>query len=688
MIPYAELPKEKAALAEAVRRLVEQARPLRNARRAEWLLNYYYLEGIRNYLRVDHLRGTIRVSYANTQGTRGFRYEEVVSKYQAELGRLLRVDIAPDVKRRQLSLDAFRRASIAQIALDYNFTPSRLDQLKLDAFSMYLTYGMIGLQAVSVLQPDGYLSPEIEPVPPWELFPVPAEPSTNQALKGIVRSHWVPLDWLREQKDFTIPGEERIQDIEVRDVPFGAQPSPADAPSQEERGSAAVMGDFYESESPTVPSDDSRRFVRIEEVWMKDSEGRCLRYCVTSKKRTLHDRRYEEGERPPMPIVRASWSAAGGFYGRSFVSLLIPLNSEAEKLMEALYKNMRDLDNFGMMMVSTRSGINVNLFKANKRPKALAYEPDYASQGNDRPYNLTPVNTGLLPAKAVEFSLAAMDRIAQQGELFRGEAPGRVDSARGLGLLFETAAIPLGGPVVSLAAAFSEMYAAALYDLKHNWSDRKLASATFLDDALAGVVMDSESGEIELARNALPDPREVNISIKSKFPRSPEQDKTDLVDMLARGVITQREFRIEVRKRGLDLPVGSDIEWQNYLAAVLNNIKLFGDGETPGEIFEADYEMHEIHLERLTAFMSRPEFRLASRAVRDKFDQALAAREAMLGKLPEGAPTPDTVPDEARMMQEMQRQGMRGMEMQGAGQEGAIPARQSGAAPAAVPERP
>jgi metal-dependent amidase/aminoacylase/carboxypeptidase family protein len=162
--------------------------------------------------------------------------------------------------------------------------------------------------------------------------------------------------------------------------------------------------------------------------------------------------------------------------------------------------------------------------------------------------------------------------------------------------------------------------------------------------------VDTTTGEIGLADNAVPDPAEVTITIRSRYPQSPEQRRADLDDQLAKQIITPRDYRILARKHNLDLPVANDAEWNNYCQSVYNNIKLFGDGSTSSGDYEVrDNELHEIHLERLLAFMSRTEFQFASEDVTRAFEQAVTARRERLGILPEPLAYPEDAAAEMQM---------------------------------------
>ena len=181
------------------------------------------------------------------------------------------------------------------------------------------------------------------------------------------------------------------------------------------------------------------------------------------------------------------------------------------------------------------------------------------------------------------------------------------------------------------------------------WSREKLIQITMLDDSLAGITLDPASGSMSLNNNVLPRPDEVNISVRSMLPKSKTQEKMELMKSLEIGAIDMFEYRIEVRKRGIELPVGNEPEWQNYRRSILENIILFGDGEKTGEITLDGNDMHEVHLRVLQAFMARPEFYQASAEVRDNFKQHYEYHLQLIGmQVPDQAPFAEDAAEEAQ----------------------------------------
>jgi len=189
-----------------------------------------------------------------------------------------------------------------------------------------------------------------------------------------------------------------------------------------------------------------------------------------------------------------------------------------------------------------------------------------------------------------------------------GGAPGRVDSAQGLGFLYETSNVPLTPTAKAIARGFTNCYRVCLDITRRMWDDQKVLDITHLDDSIAGVRLDTETGRIRLTNNAIPHPDEVIVSVASAVPRSKEQMKMELKDALTTARITLTEYNIFARKNSLDLPIGNEQEWQNYRRAMLENIMLWGDGQKPGEVTGDVKDMHHIHLMVLNPFIPPPSF--------------------------------------------------------------------------------
>ena len=639
-MPYTVvIPADKVQAEDSIRFMLRQGLANRNPEAIRWWIAKWYMRGVRNFKDLNYQNGTIQISYMNAAGTLKFQYEDIVSKYQAQLGRLLGINLEPRVTKEGVSLEGMRKASIGQIVLTHNFPSPKVDQIQMEMMSTLLHYGTIALFPWTK---DGNQI-NIEVAPPWELIPIPIDVDNPFKIRGLIRQKLVPLKWIQELPNTPAAKAPIYDEMESIEVPVGAIPAEGKNSFQ---GSVALgiseqtattfiteAGGSKKARSPK--SDDTKvKVVRVAEVWTKDSEGYWLDYILYAGGKVLYraDKSQEKKQFPPQIV---SDILVGGFWGRSFIDTLIPLNSEMEDAIARQFQNVKDWDLYGLIYEPTTTGVPAKVMRGKDGLKRVRYEPDPISPDH-KPYNIDIGKSGLLPAKIVEMGSSLQNSIANQpAELLGGGAPGRVDSASGLGFLFETSNVPLHPTAKQCARAMSNCYRVALDIMREQWEDDKVLDITHLDDAVAGINVNQETGSLTLAKNSIPHPDEVTVTVASEIPKSKEQMKIELKDALSMGIITPTEYRVKAREESLELPVGNEAEWQNWRRAKLENILLFGDGVTPGKMQYSDNDMHMIHLMVLLAFMAKPEFFLASPEVRTVFGKHKTEHEAGMGQLPD-----------------------------------------------------
>uniref|UniRef100_A0A6M3IHJ5 Portal protein n=1 Tax=viral metagenome TaxID=1070528 RepID=A0A6M3IHJ5_9ZZZZ len=634
------LPKDKVQAANTVHSLVTQGRGKRNPVSIRWWIASAYLQGYRDFSRLDYTGGTVSLTYMDESGLLKFKFEEIVSKYVTQLGRLLALDLSPTVERMGISLDGMRKASVAQVVLDSAFPQDKVKKLALLLHPIILMYGTAGL-ALWVDSPD---SMGIEVIPPWEILPIPIDVSGPHDVRGIIRARYVPVDWIKGL--MITPGEKskEYKNIDHVSMPTGNMPIDADAIGEGLMSMTSGGGGFFVK----ATTDDERTMAgragkkkdethqdltQLIEIWTETSDGYLAEYAVyagMTKYVELYRHNHSESKYH-MPIRIARDVITSGFWGRSYVDQLISLNREVEIAMSSMFQAVSDFDIYGFQLWPTSLGVPPEAERGQDGLKRIRYEPDYTVP-DTKPENIFPTKMTAPHVDIVRVGLEMMDRIANQPtEMMSGSAPGRVDSSKGLGFLYEMSTIPLSSTAKNIADAVSGVYRAMLGIIRDQWTDRKVVSLTNLDDSLAGVILDAEAGTMSLSHNSIPHPDEVSLTIASEVPVSKEQQKYELKEALREGRITLEEFSFNVRKQGLDLPVGMEIEWQNYRRAMLNNILLFGDGETPGQAIGSPSDLHRVHLKVLDCFMARPEFYAASAGVREAFIKERGERLALLG---------------------------------------------------------
>ena len=665
--------------------------------RVQWLVNHWWLQGYRN-LRRDYLTGSVDANFFNYEDAdlddlngvprSRVRIEEVVVKYQAELGRLLKMDIRPSAARKGFGLDSIRKAAAARVILEYLTGPVCWDTFKLTLFPKLLTFGCAGigcwarastedgseskpqipsaeddftgrdqsvdtdLNVIRGLVDDSTLLPTSSPpsaiesrlalevIPPWQLLPIPHRPTTPDEVEGIIRRRWVTLDWLKSRSGLKLPRDQAK--LNLRDAPYGIRPDPSspievtfmtgyDARTQESNRTGSSGRSSF------------TQYAQLEEYFLlHDEKDRLCRWIVKVGDHICADYTYEDRS-VYMPIGISRYHPTGGFYGRSFVELLIPLNQEQEEMASILFDTVKDLSAFGTQLVPANIGISKEeLTQHRHRNKVLLYEPD-PTVDTPKILSITPVNFNDFPGKVMSVASQMIDRLTQQNDLMRGEAPGRVDSAQGLAFLHETGSTPLGVPANSIAQGLTQVYREILAAAPDLLSGRQALPLLGIDDNLVGLVVNPEDGTIRLNATNFPSPSEVELGVRDKLPGPPTLREQKLLSMLKAGIINPVEFRFTVWKENLDIPVANWAEQESFRKATLQVLLLFGDGEEPGQIIASTAaDQPEIHLMVISQFMAKIEFQYASTAVREAFEKLKQTYMSFLGRgYPDQLPYPE-----------------------------------------------
>lgn len=652
-----ELPEAADQSEECIRRLVDEGESVRNIRQVDWWLVHYYMQGARAFSGINYLTGQVSIDYASLEGTGIFKYEEIVTKFQAQLGRLMKIDLRPRVTKLSVGLEDLRRASVGQMVLDTQFTESTLQEVKRLLLPPLLKYGKMGLTIW--IAEDGRAF--IDVIPPWELLPIPPNPLEETELGGIVRKRRVPLPWVQSLPGVPGKNAQVWTQMTKQSVPAGQIQQSFDTSFRAYAGSALSSAP---SSGPSGKQDQTMvDTVDFVEVWVKDATGRLKEYSQFAGGKRVQRQYYEPAARTAMPITVCGDIATGGFWDRSFCSTLLPLNIEIENSLAQLFENLSNIDLYGLVYEPTTLGVPSKAIRGKDGIKRIRFEPD-PSAPDLKPFNLPPATSGTMPIEGLRTGMGVLDRLANQPtELMSGAAPGRVDNSKGLGFLYETSNTPISPTAESIARAITECYKAALDLIRIKWTSNRIVDVTLLDDSLAGIEMDSATGQVTLDPSKIPTSQEVNITVQSVQPKSREQEKFELQESLTRGSIDMFEYRIEVRKRGLEIPVGNEAEWQNFRRAVMENILLFGNGERPGRVTVSNNDMHAVHQRVLQAFMARPEFMLASVEVRNAFQQHYQYHQLSMGQYPDQMSLPeDAALEQQQMIQMMQQQQMSGAE--------------------------
>jgi hypothetical protein len=681
-----ELPTREDELVDALERELLPGETECNVHMVSWKVIDAYLSGVRKFKVMDRWAGNVEVAWENSRGELNFRFEEVVRQYLTECGRFMKMDISPVAAKKGESLDSLRKASIANAALASLAGKMPKDKFKRKVVIPFLKYGTVGISHYETGDPE--MPDIIEVVPARQLRGLPAYVDGVDNLMGIARVRWVPMGWLVDKMkavfDYKIK-EDPWTRLRATDVPWGATP-----PGQQSYDKVAGAGYDPGGMAPVRRQDllitqyddsksrskkDGRAYVKLEEVYIyDDSQEFVARYIVKAGDVIMVDENFEKkGVKVVCPLHVARHTDIGRMFARGFVHPLIPFNDQVEKMFASLFKNVRELDTFGTLFIPGASGIDLKRWRTGVRPKVEKFDPDPLNPGG-QPFTLGPHNSGTMPAKLADIALQQMQRLANQGPYYQGETSGRIDSAAGLGFLFNTGNIALGLPTHGMADALAGAYARMLQVAKDRLGPGDTIELATIDDAVAGVIIDPTSGLMELSNNPLPNPWEVEVNIKDRVPRDRNVRKEELKELFGLQLVDPTRFWIAALEENLDFPGANKEIWETWRKATWQIIVLFRDGKTPGPRVTGEHTQNaEIQLMAVQQFMNKIEFALASVPVREAFEQWKIELEILSGQnFPVGMAPPEDIA--AQAMGAMQRG-----EIPGAG----VPA---GQAPGVMPQ--
>jgi len=598
----------------------------------------------------------MEISLHNSKGELDFRYEDVVSKYMAQVGRYLKMDNSPVATKRGESLGSLRNAGIANALLQSLAARLPLNRIKTQVIVPFLKYGTVGITHIET--GNKQMPDELGIVSPRQLRGFPAWTDGLENLYGQARKRWVPLAWaikrVKEVYGKTLTGKDAENRFGARDVPWGTTPPEQSEQEQgvswgmpwRNKGDGRSVGESVggpERNSSTIRK-EGRYFVPLEEIYIfDDTQMYVARFIVKIGDTIVHDSDFESQNIQVLcPLQVARHTDIGKYFARGFVSPLMPLNDQIEKSLGTLFKNIQELDMFGTLFVPGQSGIDLKKWRTGPRPKVESYNIDPVDPGQ-RPFVLQPANGGTAPAKIAEFAMGQMEKQAGQGPIFQGQTSGRVDSAAGLGFLFNTANIAIGLPANGLADAYAGVYSRMLQAAKDRMGPGDTIEIAMVDDAIAGVVVDQESGSLRLAENPIPESWQVDIDVRDRTPRDRDVRKQELITMYDRKLTDDTHFWITAFEENLDFPGAPKEIWETWRKAIWQIIMLFRDGQTPGNIDVGEHTQNpDIHLIAVQRFMSKIEYSLASKEVRDKFESWKVSLEILAGSYyPPGLPPPE-----------------------------------------------
>ncbi|KKN57171.1 hypothetical protein LCGC14_0564990 [marine sediment metagenome] len=606
-----------------------------------WTLTHWYLQGVRK-IRIAGL-GTAQPqpSYHDVQGRLRIRFEKVLQMRQAEIGRLMGLDLAPYVKRPiGVALDGVRSTSISQTVLDNFYFAGNPTNTKLAFIQMLVDYGTVAIGAFPGQHSEIGFGVDTFIIPPWELRPLSAGITGPHEKGGVTWTRWVPLDWLKEHfgKLLSIPRDEKLMDI--RESSPGSLLQTQTAPrglTSPSGGDATVAFDRAGKPGTSAhpKAEKKQKFVELRQTWVEAEPQTYSRWLVTLGRKLAHDSG-ELDELRPSPLHPCWYRRVGSFWGRGFVDSKISLNQSLEAMVSNLIQNIQEADSSRILAIPVNSGINFHRMRIIRRNKFMAYMPEFGVKGHE-PRFLSPPNIGDTAGRAIAMIGQMLDDDAAQGPMSRGDAPGRTDSAKAILAIQQAQNAQLSATAADIETCYGGYYKAALEVIRDSLHVDRELHFTRLDESIVGLKFDEKTRTVKLADNPLPKSvLSMNIGVRSALPQDKTALQAGLDHQLELGLITPVQYKIAAEKYDLGLPTVNRAAYEHYVTAWLANVIMFGDGEKPGAWEgKPDFEDHAIGYSVVTEFMATAVFRLAHDDVHQAFRDRKDYHMENMGRPPE-----------------------------------------------------
>lgn len=673
-------------LEKVVTPMITNAVTVRNRYQVWWWVIQSYLQGVRCFNTLDYSSGEIEVDdFDDPDNLVGsgdsevpFRWNELLAWRQTEIGRLLRMDPAPRCAKKAFSLQSLRDAATSQVLLDHMLAGTPTAEQFAELVTLLVDYGTAGIlhldgATVGVPSESGIrYSSEI--VPPWELLCIPGDLKSRGDLRAIARTRWYPLRELESLEGFEWPTDDEYHLLDVQELQHGSPTSTLKTTTAIAVNPDDIYDKMRQYEDPPKGKKladktprDREPFVRLNEVYVIGAHNTLDRYIAFAGRWPIRDQS-SRGQKVPMPLNIATYDDTNQFYSKGFVERLLPGALREEKLLHRLLTNTSDFTKFGMLMVPMDQSIDLQNFKATTDPRIITYASDPNST-RDPVQQITPVNSSDIPGRVAAMLSERLQAVAKQGPMFEGQSMGRIDGSPAYQMLAQigsTHLLTTAGSIGRLYAShYRSMLASAFRQIAD--SDDVRVELTRVENSVAGIVFDPTTGQVKLSGKNGIDPWKVEIGIRSQDPVSAETERDLAYKMFMDRTIKPLEFYILNYKNNWGYPVGSRSLYENYVKAVLQNLILFNDGETPGfvENFVGTFDLPEVLLFATQEFTRTAEFGLSSEAVRVEFEKRLLSLQGgMPGMLPAGAQTPDVAAAMSQAAGQQQGAGGPSSEMQ------------------------
>lgn len=643
-----KLTKDPMALARIIDEHVEREWSSMSYRRATWMVALYYLMGARQFDVFDPDSGAVRYSFIGEDERLDFQSSELLAAVDKISGRLSSLDYRPMVTRIGSSLSSIRQRSIAQIMLDQVVSEHQLAQVVPQFNHIFTLLGSCGIAGHIVDHPTVGMTADLEVVHPCELFPFPSLTQDYTKQRGLLRQRMVSMDYLKDVFGAKVArNKERLEFYTIK---------PGETYEQRTSHEYTLGSQVTYSDNRLGGYDESKEtleVVRVRELWLKGPRDTVSRYVVTSGEYVIHDEDLE-GREVYCPIGFARFMENGTFHGAGVFDLLFPLCREAEKLQKQLFKNIHDIDRYGVLVLPHGSfNANTMLRDVGQGLRVFPWEPDPISEGF-KPFNITPFNSGDVPGKVSAFAIQQIDRLNPIRDLIAEK--GRVDSATGLQFLDEQVNRAMNTPTAGVQQAWGDCYRSVLASTVR---EIVFSPRTFTVDQLtldlAGVVVDPETMAVSFEQNPLPTLSQLSFKIKDINPRSKVARKQEALQLQQQFQIDPDTFILFALKEGLDFAMWTDEHQSAYESVVRNCLLLYGDGKSPGQVvLTPQTTKPEMQIRVLNSFMASPTMAVAGAEVQNAFIEYHKTLMSFMGLvLPNALPNPDDVAMLGQLDQQM-----------------------------------
>lgn len=637
--PIIELPKDHDVLGRIIHTHVETIRPYQQVWRASLMLATWYNMGYRRFKWSAGNEVRVIEEYLDEDSEYPYQDNRLLYDQQALVALLGQMDVKPFVRGRGTNLDMLRQRASAQVILDAVIRQQDLDEIERQVNWLLVSAGMVGLHTEIDQLPESGLYARTEVVNPVELLPFPSTGADITGTRGIIRRRYVPIQWLRER----IQNPKKLKDAiksgraNVRIQFHGEQiPSPNDM--VEDFTLDGTAGSVLDSKGLM-----NLTLVDVCELYLLGPAGTVTRYVVTSGDQVLTDVSMDKEVYCPLQVARMHEN--GTFWGLGHFQMAFSAHRKAERMRARLFKNVEQLDKYGLLLVPTGTISDTAFQNVNQdNIRLLKWSPDPTTPTVPNPVQISPFNSGTLPLQVSEFANQLAREVTPIPKL-EEEFP-RMDSPSAFRFLDEKGRRNLTNVTNSKTRMYGQLYRAAcqLASEAIVVTDAALPVGNLTLD-LVGVKIDAKRDVVSFGQaqeNLLPRVGLLDFTIRHSQPINKNLMVQEAMQALQIHQDMTR-FYIHLCENDLPFPAFFGEEKAAYDKVVRTIITLVGNGSEVGTVFDQQAALlPELQVRVLTGFMVGPVFQMLDVQIQESLIQYKNRLMETLGRqLPPQLPTPE-----------------------------------------------